>query len=209
MNRNRQRDPENSDQPESEAPDLAAYLYEIGQLKRVVRSGWWLAGIEQPESVAEHSFRVAIIGYLLAQIEQADPYKTIIMCLFHDAHEARINDVHRVARKYMNWNGIERRIMADQAERLPKQIAEELVSLLNELEDDNSQEALLAHDADQLECLIQAREYQSLGYQAIEEWIESCRASLKSEAAKRLADECVREDPSIWWQGLKASKHRQ
>ena len=43
--------------------DLAKYMYEIGQMKRVQRSGWWLAGITNPESVAEHSFRAVILRY--------------------------------------------------------------------------------------------------------------------------------------------------
>ena len=34
--------------------DLAKYLYEIGQMKRVQRSGWWFAGIRDPESVREY-----------------------------------------------------------------------------------------------------------------------------------------------------------
>ncbi|MBF0384955.1 MAG: HD domain-containing protein, partial [Candidatus Omnitrophica bacterium] len=35
---------------------------EAGLLKRVKRSGWWVAGIKDPESVAEHSFRCAVIA---------------------------------------------------------------------------------------------------------------------------------------------------
>ena len=37
--------------------EIANYLYELGVLKRVRRSGWWLAGVKDAESVAEHSFR--------------------------------------------------------------------------------------------------------------------------------------------------------
>lgn len=46
---------------------IANFLYEAGQLKRVARSGWWTAGIKHPESVAEHSWRSAVLGYLLAK----------------------------------------------------------------------------------------------------------------------------------------------
>ena len=55
--------------------NIAKYLYEVGQLKRVKRSGWWMAGIADPESVAEHSFRTALLGYILASLEGADPTK--------------------------------------------------------------------------------------------------------------------------------------
>ncbi len=37
--------------------NLAQFLFEVGYLKRVRRSGWWLLGNKTPESVAEHSFR--------------------------------------------------------------------------------------------------------------------------------------------------------
>jgi len=73
--------------------NIAKYVYEIGQLKRVKRSGWWVAGIDNPESVAEHSFRTALLGYILASLEGADPQKTAMICLFHDMGEARINDL--------------------------------------------------------------------------------------------------------------------
>ena len=43
--------------------------------KRVKRSGWWVAGIDDPESVAEHSYRTALLGYILASLEGADPTK--------------------------------------------------------------------------------------------------------------------------------------
>ena len=70
---------------------------EAGLLKRVQRSGWWVLGIKNAESVAEHSFRCAVVGYVLAHMEQADAYKVLVMCLFGDMHEARITDLHKMA----------------------------------------------------------------------------------------------------------------
>ena len=86
--------------------DLVKFLYELGQLKRVKRSGWWIAGIENPESVAEHSFRTAVIAFILAQLEGVDPEKATVMALFHDMSEARTNDLHRIARRYVGWEEV-------------------------------------------------------------------------------------------------------
>ena len=55
--------------PESEVEGLTNFLYEMGLLKRCRRTGWWVAGVDDPESIAEHSFRAALIGYLLAVLE--------------------------------------------------------------------------------------------------------------------------------------------
>jgi putative hydrolase of HD superfamily len=55
-----------------EQNDIAKYLYEVGYLKQVKRAGWGMLGISQSESVAEHSFRTATIGYVLASLAGAD-----------------------------------------------------------------------------------------------------------------------------------------
>lgn len=186
--------------------DIAKFLYELGQLKRVRRSGWWIAGVDNPESVAEHSFRTAILGYILAYFEGADPMKTVIMCLFHDIQEARTNDLHRVGRRYARWEGVEKQAFSDQISRLPQSMVQELASLISDLEDGNSLEARVAHDADLLECLIQAREYQTQGYTDVLDWINNCQAALFTESAKKIAEECIKSEPKVWWQGLKQTK---
>lgn len=185
--------------------ETAKYLYEMGYLKQVKRAGWGMIGIPQPESVAEHSFRTAIIGYVLASLAGADPQKTATMCLFHDTAEARTGDLHRVARRYHNGDG-EERALADQVSRLPGAIAEEISLLVHEYEKRVPLEGLLARDADLLECILQAREYQTQGFVDAEDWISGCYASLKTEEAKGLADACLQTEPSEWWRGLKVKR---
>ncbi|GHJ99373.1 hypothetical protein SY2F82_11710 [Streptomyces sp. Y2F8-2] len=36
---------------------VARFLYEAGTLKNTARTGWWMVGVQHPESVAEHSWR--------------------------------------------------------------------------------------------------------------------------------------------------------
>lgn len=43
-------------------------------------------GITDPESVAEHTCRAAVLGYVLTSlVEGADPMRTVAIYLFHDA----------------------------------------------------------------------------------------------------------------------------
>lgn len=189
-----------------ELNDTAKYLYEMGYLKQLKRAGWGMVGIPQPESVAEHSFRTAILGYILASLEGADPMKTAVMCLFHDTAETRIGDLHRVAKRYIKVKDGEQMALAEQTQRLPQDIANDVVSLLRDYEERESLEGQLAHDADILECLIQAREYQVQGYADVEEWITNCYADLKSNTARDLADACLQVEPHEWWQGLHTMK---
>nr|WP_269785889.1 HD domain-containing protein [Streptomyces antimycoticus] len=37
------------------------------------RTGWWMAGVRDPESVAEHAWRTPLIASVIAQLEGADP----------------------------------------------------------------------------------------------------------------------------------------
>jgi putative hydrolase of HD superfamily len=189
--------------------NMAKFLYEIGQLKKVKRSGWWIAGVKDPESVAEHTFRTAVIAYLLARLEGADTGKTVLMALFHDLPETRTNDAHRIVRRYADWRDVDKKAMREQSERLPDEVANEVVSFFEEFEREVSPEAKLARDADLLECLIQAREYQASGYPDVADWIANAQAALATESAKKIAAECLKTEPREWWQGLKALEGRR
>jgi putative hydrolase of HD superfamily len=183
---------------------IAKYAYEMGHLKNVTRAGWTMLGIPNAESVAEHSFRTAILGYILASLAGADAQKTATMCLFHDTAESRTGDPHRVARRYSQQD--DELALSEQVERLPVAMAEEILSLVNEYEQRLPVEGQLARDADLLECILQAREYQTHGFEDTQDWIDNCYASLKSKEARELADACLRTEPKAWWQGLKVKR---
>ena len=80
---------------------VAAFLFEMGHLKRVTRAGWLLLGIPQPETVAEHCFRAGAVGIALAALEGADIGRTAALCLLHDSHQTRTGDVLSAARAYV------------------------------------------------------------------------------------------------------------
>lgn len=175
---------------------------ELGMLKRIKRSGWWMVGIPHEESVAEHSFRCAAIGYTLAKMEGKDPYKVVMMALFNDLHESRINDLHKVAHRYLNVRDAEKKAFKEQVEPLKGPIGDELVSLREEHDAQNSDESIIARDADILECLIQAKEYSDLGYKNAEKFFKQAPGHLKTESAKRLWKGTKNWDSTLWWEKL-------
>jgi len=183
--------------------DIAKFLYEVGQLKRVKRSGWWLINIADPENVADHSHRAAVIGFLLARLEKADPYKTVMMCLFNDLHEARINDLHKVGQRYIDFKQAETKAHKEQVERLPSAIGKEVFGLHEEFQAQKTKESIIARDADLLENAVQAREYIGIGYDAAQDWIDNIKTILMTDSAKTLMAELEKTDPNSWWKGLK------
>jgi putative hydrolase of HD superfamily len=182
---------------------LAKFVYEIGLLKRIRRTGWWVAGVQQPESIAEHSFRAAVLGYLLAGLEGADPMKTALLCLLHDLQETRVGDLHRINAQYLEADASENRAFHDLIERVPDSIRSELAAVFLEWREERTLEAQLARDADRLECLIQAREYQAQGCSSVSDWINNAYGELESSGARQLAQACMEMDPKDWWHGLK------
>ncbi|MBW1800594.1 MAG: HD domain-containing protein, partial [Deltaproteobacteria bacterium] len=135
------------------------FLFEVGMLKKTPRTGYQFLGSGN-ESVAEHSFRMVIIGYLLVQQEpDADSQKTLLMCLFHDLHEARTGDHNYVNKRYVTVN--ETKAVRDLAKGLS--CGEEIVALTREFNAGESIEARIARDADQLDLILEPKEQQDLG----------------------------------------------
>jgi putative hydrolases of HD superfamily len=182
-------------------PDLSgvvAFLGEAGHLKRVPRAGWLVAGIHAPESVAEHSFRTAVIALVLAHLEGADPLRAATLALVHDLPETRIGDVPAVGRGYVTTAAPEQ-VAADQTSGLPPTLAGLITGLIGEFEAKDTPEAQCAKDADKLECLLQAREYEAAGNLQLTPWVDTSRAALRTVSGRRLADLTVTMEPGAWW----------
>jgi 5'-deoxynucleotidase YfbR-like HD superfamily hydrolase len=176
-----------------------AFLHELGHLKRLPRAGWLIAGIDRPESVAEHSFRTAIIGMILATLHGADAGHTASLCLMHDSPESRIGDIPSVGRAYVSTMKAEA-VSSHQTASMPDVLSAAIQQLVQEYEAEETIEAQLAHDADKLETLLQAREYIAQGQYHTQAWEESSLASLKTETGKELAQAAEATDPEEWWQ---------
>ena len=181
---------------------IAAFLFEMGHLKRVPRSGWLLLGVPQPETIAEHSFRVGIIGMSLAPLEGADVGRTAALSLLHDAHETRIGDVPSVGRAYVTTAAPEA-VSAHQTASMPDVAAKAFQELTAEFEAGETIEARVARDADKLETLLQAVEYQAQGHDTTA-WQETSIAALRTESARQLAQAISTTDPQ-WWSAFAAS----
>lgn len=174
------------------------FLYEMGLLKRSRRTGWWVAGVDDPESIADHTFRTAVIGYALATLEGADAGRTAVMCLLHDSQETRTGDIDAVGKAYVTAASNEA-VTDRQTAALPERLGAAIGDVVAEYERHASVEARLAHDADKLELALQAREYQLQGGHDTADWLRSALDALTTPAARRLADAACRVRPDHWW----------
>jgi putative hydrolase of HD superfamily len=182
----------------------AAFLYEIGTAKTLPRAGWLRLGIKSPESVADHSFRVGIVGMVLAAMEGVDVGRVAALCLMHDAHEVRIGDLSVIARAYVEPPAPQA-VTAHQTGAMPDDVAAVLLGLTDEYEADaRTAETLVARDADKIDTLLQAREYATHGYPT-DDFVETSINALRTDAGKELARAIMATDPHLWWKSFAAS----
>jgi putative hydrolase of HD superfamily len=180
-----------------DAAAVAAFGYELGLLKRIRRSGWWHVGVRDPESVAEHTMRVAQLAAIIAVEEGADPARAAFLALWHDSQETRTGDLPHTVSGYLA-KPEPRRITADQTARLPERSRKMIRGAVDECESRQTAEALCAKDADQLEMLLQAVEYRDVGVQRVDGWIDSARKSLRTGTGQRIAEAAVNLSPLAW-----------
>ena len=180
------------------------YFMEAGALKRTKRTGWWCSGIKDPESVAEHAFRMSLLAAYIASEEGADPARAGLMGLFHDLPETRVSDAHAVVKRY--WKGHaedERRARAEQTASLPRGPFQRLaLELGRDWESAASSEALAARDADYLECALQSLEYLWRERRVAREWLLSNQRRLKTRTGRRLGARLKRIFESGRWEGF-------
>ncbi|NQU15538.1 MAG: HD domain-containing protein [Desulfobacteraceae bacterium] len=173
----------------------AKFLFEVGMLKKTPRTGYQFLG-SGGESVADHSFRTAVIGYVLASQEpDADLNKVILMCLFHDLPEARTGDHNYVNKRYVKAD--EEKALRDQVRELPQ--GDEIITLTQEFNADGTLEAHLARDADQLDLIFELKEQLDLGNPGAGDWLSFAVQRLITDGAKGLAKEVLTTDRSEWW----------
>ena len=184
--------------------NIADFFFEVGSLKRIARSSRQTF-IDGGETIAEHSFRTAMIGYVLALLEKEsgnkiDENKVLKMCLLHDLPETRTGDQNLLHRKYVSAD--EEKAIDDQCKNLF--CGGELKKILKEYNEgkydaEKSPEAVIAKEADILEQLLQEKEYQETGNTHAAEWMEYSKNRLKTENGKKIAEEIINGSSRDWW----------
>jgi putative hydrolase of HD superfamily len=174
---------------------LVNFLFEVGMLKKTPRTGYQFLG-SGAESVAEHSFRTAVIGYSLSlQVPQADAKKAALMGLFHDLHEARTGDHNYVNKRYVQVD--EEKALKDMAQDLP--FGSEILALCQEFNQGDSLEAQISRDADQLDLILELKEQLDLGNRYASDWLGYAIERLHTESARKMAQEILETDSTEWW----------
>ena len=179
---------------ESQIKRVAEFLFEAGMLRKIPRSGYHFLGSGH-ESVAEHSFRTTVIGYVLARMTGADWTRVVLMCLFHDLPEARTGDFNYVNKMY-NQAAVEQALLDALG---GTGLTDDIHVAQQELEEAKTEEAALAQDADQLDLILSLKEEQDLGNPYAVKWIKHALKRLRTASGNHLAAVILQTDHTDWW----------
>ena len=128
----------------------------IEGLKNATRHSWTSSG--RHESVAEHSWRMAMMAYFLQdEFPDTDMNKVIRMCLIHDLGEVFTGDIP-VFEKTAAHEAREEALLHQWVSSLPEPYAGDMTALFGEMDALETPEAKLYKALDKLEVTLQHNE---------------------------------------------------
>ncbi|MDE5589399.1 MAG: HD domain-containing protein [Acetatifactor sp.] len=177
--------------------DIRAYLKFLNiaeKLKCNTRHSYTSSG--RHESVAEHSWRLALMAYLIRdEFPEVNIDRVIQMCLFHDMGEAVTGDIP-CFEKTGRDEAVEDEAVAWLLEQLPMPHRQTVEQLFQEMGAQQTVEAKLYKALDKLEALIQHNEADISTWLPLEHELQMTYGTGEcefSEYLKKLRD-IVRED---------------
>ena len=176
-------------------------LHTAGKLKETTRHCHTSGG--RQESVAEHSWRLALMAYWVADaFPEADMDKVIKMCLIHDLGECFIGDIPSFNKTAADEEN-EKTALFGWVRTLPAPYREDMLALYEEMERWQSLEARIYKALDGMEAVIQhneadiatweAHEYAlNLSYgedrAAFSPCLTALRRAIREETAQKIED---------------------
>lgn len=201
------------------------YAKICGGLKRTKRTGWVYRKVQDPESVADHSWRVAALCLLLLDEKRnsdacditkeeeesasnsIDVAKCIQLAVVHDLAEAIVGDiapadnVSKTEKARMEEEAII--TISDKLSVYKEGAGDYLLHLFEEYEARESREAIAVKDLDLLDMIIQADEYECEAFSSCNNGSSplDLQEFFDGTGVKRFQNECIRD--------VAAEVHRQ
>ncbi|XP_067937307.1 5'-deoxynucleotidase HDDC2-like [Watersipora subatra] len=172
------------------AVTLIEFFTTVGKLKHLKRTGWVKCGVLEPETVASHMYRMAVMGMMIPETLTVNKYKVMKMAIVHDMAEAVVGDItpHCGVSESDKYT-LEKNALTDMTSHLPDQsIAEDILALWQEYEDNCTNEAKFVKDFDKFDMVLQAYEYENdqahIGPSGLEQFFASTQGVFRTDLVK-------------------------
>jgi len=176
---------------------LIKFMQYVNKLKNIKRAGWIERKIENPESIADHSFRTAVMAMIFAKKNNLDENKLIKMALVHDIAESIVGDTISIPRKMDEKMKKEK---FDKEEKAMRDIfsnlenGKEFIDLWLEYEGQETPEAKFLKEIDRLEMFLQVYDYteENKNKQLDVFWTDPWQYNINSPDLKKIFDEIMK-----------------
>ena len=165
------------------------------KLKTEPRKGWAKKlGLQRPESVADHSFALALLCLFEGQRRGYNVDKMIKLAVLHDLEEAITGDLTPEEKKAKGKLAVESQRNSAREQLLRYLLGKDKKAyneLWSELDKSKTREARLVHDLDKLEMALQANAYSKngVGIDKLQEFHESAKNAIKDPQLRKLLRE--------------------
>lgn len=182
--------------PSSSSPSPSSaidFLSICHRLKTTKRAGWLRKEVQNPESVADHMYRMGLMALIAPHFPGVDRDKCVKMAIVHDIAEAIVGDITPI-------DGIPKeeksRREQEALDHMCKVLgggsrAKEIAELWTEYEANSSPEAKFVKDLDKVEMILQALEYEEEQEKDLDEFFQSTAGKFQTEIGKAWAAEIV------------------
>ncbi len=165
-------------------------------LKNISRQGWInKLSLKHPESVADHSYSMAIMGMVISDLENYNSEKILKMILLHDLAESKIGDYTPNQISKENKIKIENNAYDEIINSLPDAIKLQYGQIWEEYQKQESPESKIVHQIDKLEMALQAKIYQNEGSpkETIESFFKSAENEITHPKLKELFNQIIQD----------------
>ena len=170
-------------------------FFEYAQLKNLYRQGWLKRGVSELdcETVADHSFGFALLGYTIAEEYRPDldSAKVMKLGLFHEIGEIYEGDftptdnVTADEKTQKEYQGVQQVFS-----RLPN--SQKYISIWEDFEFQKSPESRFVKQIDRLEMALQANLYERMNYDGLDEFFPYVQDRISSPELKPILDDILK-----------------
>jgi len=168
----------------------------VANLKKISRQGWIdKLSLENPESVAEHSYSMAVMGMVISDLQNYNSEKILKMILLHDLAESKIGDYTPDQLSSKKKSKLENNAFHEIIKNLPDSIKSQYLQIWKEYQENDSLESKFVHQIDRLEMVLQAKIYEKEGYsqKKLESFFESAKTGITDPNLKELFTKIIKD----------------
>jgi len=165
-------------------------------LKKISRQGWInKLSLDNPESVADHSYSMAVMSMVISDLENYNSEKILKMVLLHDLAESKIGDYTPEQLSNEKKSKLENNAFDEIIENLPDLIKSQYLQIWQEYQENTSPESKIVHQIDRLEMVLQAKIYQKDGHsqEDLESFFESAKTDITDPKLKELFTKIIKD----------------